>query len=200
MGAEADPELGPPLPRTWGARSPDPEVRHGGTATMTTQPRVLIVIQHQHRELYDLLRESLKDHAPVAVMYERRVRERRRGSDGPRSDRRQTDRRQRRPTALIYDGVRVLMEGKGSRAPDSARPPARRLDPTVATKACPECGVDLEFEMPRFPQPPGLIEAEPIHGSGFGPATQHYVEIQAFTASGRPLLVHRTQARARQRV
>lgn len=157
-------------------------------------PQWLIVVQRYERELYKVLRQSFKEDAPVAVIYERRLRERRRGSIAPRGDRRRRDRRQRRPSASLYE-VKVLRvdEPQESDATLSGMADAQ-AGPGAPTKPCPECGLVLEFEMPRFPQPPSRLEVEAIHmvsASGI----QHYVDIQAFTASGRPLLVQRSPVR-----
>jgi hypothetical protein len=54
--------------------------------------------------------------------------------------------------------------------------------------------VPLEFEMPRFPQPPARLEIQTIHTGDRASGVQHYVEIQAFSATGRPLLLQRNQA------
>lgn len=86
-------------------------------------PRCLIVVQPHEHELYKLLRGSFREDAPVAVIYERRIRERRRGSNTPRADRRRADRRQRRPSALLYQ-IRILRidEPRASGTRASGRP------------------------------------------------------------------------------
>jgi hypothetical protein len=155
-------------------------------------PRLLIVIQHHQREIFEFLRQSFKDDAPVTLIYERRVSERRRGGGAQRSDRRRTDRRQRRPTAWLYDGVILGVEQRDSSIPESPAPPR---DSTVSVAACPECAAVIEFELPRFPQPPARLESEVIHTQQSESLAQHYVEIHAFTASGRPLLSHRVHAK-----
>ncbi len=78
-------------------------------------------------------------------------------------------------------------------APPAAPLPGAAADSTVVATACPACWVALSFEMPRFPKPPARLEAEVIHVGGLK-AAQHYAEIQAFTISGRPLVVQRVQA------
>jgi hypothetical protein len=144
--------------------------------------RWLIVVQPHRRELYEVLRRSLKEEGPVMVIYDRRVRERRRGSLSSGADRRRTDRRQRRPSGVLYECEILKFEEKGpARAAPPASPPAARV--------CPECGLEVEFEMPRFPQPPARLEIETLHAGA-----QHLIEIHAFTATGRPLLSQRIQA------
>jgi hypothetical protein len=151
----------------------------------------LIVVQPGQRDLYDVLRASLKEESPVAVIYERRIRERRRGSDSPRGDRRRSDRRQRRPSGWLYECevLRVAEPAATADARPSAPPPAIR-----PSQSCPTCGIELEFEVPRFPQPPARLQIEAIHVGDRGTGAQHYVEIHAFTATGRPLLSQRNQA------
>jgi hypothetical protein len=145
--------------------------------------RWLIVLQANQRALYEVLRQSLKADSPVSVIYDRRFRERRRGSVSARSDRRRTDRRQRRPSGWFYEAeiVRVVAE-----SPSGGEAPGSRAASAVV---CAECGTELEFDMPRFPLPPARLETEPIHAG-----SQHFVEIHAFTATGRPLLSQRNQA------
>jgi hypothetical protein len=157
-----------------------------------TPPRLLIVIQQHQRDIYELLRQHLKEDAPVTLIYERRVGERRRGGGAQRTDRRRTDRRQRRPDAWLYDAVILGVDQRDARPPES---PAAPRDSTVTVAACPECAAAIEFEMPRFPQPPARLESEVIHSQQSPSAALHYVEIHAFTASGRPLLSHRVQAK-----
>ena len=157
--------------------------------------RWLIVVQPNQSDLYEALRQSIKDDSPVMVIYDRRFRERRRGSESSRGDRRRTDRRQRRPGGWLYECEVLRIEP----AEDTGAAAAKRREapPDVGTRACPECGVPLEFEMPRFPQPPARLEIQTIHAAARGPGVQHYVEIQAFSATGRPLLLQRNQARRR---
>ncbi len=157
--------------------------------------RWLIIVQPHQQELYDLLKRSLPHDAPITLMYERRLRERRRGSDAPRLDRRRVDRRRRRGSALIY-------EGGGQTTGECHAPPVASAKAVGSgqpemSKTCPECGVGLQFEMPRFPQSPARVDIEVIHTRAPS-GVQHQVEIAAFSWSGRPLLVQRVQV-SRQR-
>lgn len=148
----------------------------------------LIVLQPNQRALYEVLRKSLKEESPVTVIYDRRFRERRRGSVSSRSDRRRTDRRQRRPNGWLYEAeiVRIVAAPPSREEAPGPRPAS---EPPLTSRACPDCGTELEFEMPRFPQPPARLDIEPIHAG-----LQHFVEIHAFTVTGRPLLSQRNQA------
>ncbi|HEV8309443.1 MAG TPA: hypothetical protein VGW35_17420, partial [Methylomirabilota bacterium] len=153
--------------------------------------RWLIVVQQGHRELYEFLRQNFMAEAPIDLIYERRVGERRRGGNAPRSDRRQADRRQRRPTAWFFQGG--LRDAGRSPAETSGRAEtAPKPAAEIGSKRCPECGLVVGFEMPRFPQPPSRIEVEVIHLKDSA-AGRHQIEVAAFSGSGRPLLVQRIQ-------
>lgn len=65
--------------------------------------RFILVVQHQQRELYRILRQALEG-TGVEVFYERRVGQRRRVAAGPSADeRRRTERRRPRPSAIAYE-------------------------------------------------------------------------------------------------
>ncbi len=146
-------------------------------------PRWLVVIPREQRELYERLRRSLQPDAPFHVILERRQGERRRGGgQTPGAERRRAARRQQQSVGAFFVATIVRADG----LPQTW--PAGR-DPTIVTAACPACYAMLTFELPRFPKPPARLDAELVHTAG-----QHYAEIQAFTVSGRPLLVQRVQA------
>jgi hypothetical protein len=159
-----------------------------------TSRRWLIVVQPDQRELYERLRESLRPDAPFEVILERRKGERRGAGRGPSPgpERRQRERRQRTAIGLFYvAGSPQAENGARPILPPAAA--AIRPGPEVVTVACPSCLAMLNFELPRFPRPPARLEAEVVHVAGPG-AVQHFAEIQAFTLTGRPLLVGRVQA------
>jgi hypothetical protein len=153
-------------------------------------PRWVVVVPRDQPDLYECLRRSLTHDAPFRVVLDRREGERRRASgSGGSTDRRRTDRRQRAPVGALYvAGLAVSEPALHARALPAVAP-----DSAVIVTACPACWTALSFEMPRFPKPPARLEAEVIHVGG-GKASQHYAEIQAFTISGRPLIVQRVQA------
>jgi hypothetical protein len=145
----------------------------------------VIVIQPGQRALYEALRRSLKDDGPVTVVYDRRTRERRRVRLSSGRERRRVPRRRRVPDGWLYECeiLKVVERGLAPEVAPSAPPPPQ---------ACPECGLEVEFDMPQFPQPPARIVIETVHAGA-----QHHVEIHAFTATGRPLLSQRNLARPR---
>jgi hypothetical protein len=152
-------------------------------------PRWVVVVPRDQTDLYESLRRSLIHDAPFRVVLDRREGERRRAAGaGGSAERRRTDRRQRAPVGALYVAGLAVSEPEAH-----AGVLAVASESAVVVTACPACWAALSFEMPRFPKPPARLEAEVIHVGG-GKASQHYAEIQAFTISGRPLLVQRVQA------
>jgi hypothetical protein len=143
---------------------------------MTRRPRWLIVVEREQRELYELLRKSLRPDAPFDVVLDRRQGEQRSEAADGSQDRRRSNGAERAPIGLLF--LRVSLAGP--------------VGATTLTRPCPDCDLMPAFEMPRFPQPPARLEAEVVHT---GPARdQHYADIYAFTVSGRSLLVQRVRA------
>jgi hypothetical protein len=162
-------------------------------ATNGSAPRWFLVIKPEQRELLEILQERL-DGSGVEVVIDRRRRERRRGSFGPAMDRRQADRRRQKPVAHVaVAGVPEVASHQPS-AKGPARIEAPRPNEDLAQR-CPTCAEAVELEMPRFPHPPARVEMEVGHLTGNGREGHHYVEIAAFTVSGRLLLSQRVPAR-----
>ena len=157
-------------------------------------PRWLLVIRPEQRELFDHLQERL-DGSGVEVVIDRPRRERRRGSFGPAMDRRQADRRRQKPVAHVaVAGVHEVASHQPA-AKEPARIEALRPKEGALAQRCPTCAEAVELEMPRFPHPPARVEMEVDHLTGNGREGRHYVEIAAFTVSGRLLLSQRVPAR-----
>ncbi len=157
-------------------------------------PRWILVVNEGQLELYELLRQSLTADSPVRLLLDRRKGDRRRGNGGPPViERRRSERRRRQPIGWVYvEPIAPL----GPPAVAGATPRGTALVPNapeIVTAACPTCYAVLKFEMPRFPKPPARLDADVVH-VGVGAQIQHYAEIQAFTISGRPLVVQRVQA------
>jgi hypothetical protein len=154
------------------------------------RPRWFLVVRGDQRDLLQILTTRLEG-SGVEVLLDRRSRERRRGSLGPAMDRRNSDRRRQRPIALL--SVASVSEA----APATSSEPARRaaLQNGAVTHRCPTCAESVELELPRFPHPPARVDMEVGHASGNGKEGQHYVEIAAFTVSGRLILSQRVPAR-----
>ena len=153
--------------------------------------RWCLVVKPDQRDLFEILRERL-DGSGVEVLVERRTRERRRGSFGPMMDRRQSDRRRQRPVALLSAAAttEVAVPVAAARSRPAASPSSQAL-----THPCPTCASSIELELPRFPHPPARVEMEVAHVAAGNRDAQHYVEIAAFTVSGRLILSQRVPAR-----
>jgi len=160
------------------------------------RPRWFLVVKPEQGELLAILKERLKG-SGVDVVLDRRSRERRRGSLGPAMDRRVTDRRRQRPIALL--SVASVPEETpaptqpGSEAAHRAATPGPQNG--AVTHRCPTCAESVELELPRFPHPPARVDMEVGHTAGNGRDGHHYVEIAAFTVSGRLILSQRVPAR-----
>jgi hypothetical protein len=105
---------------------------------------------------------------------------------------------------LEGSGVEVVLERRsrerrrGSFGPamDRRQTDRRRQRPIahLAEAARPTCASSVELEMPRFPHPPARVEMEVAHVAA-GSRNEHYVEIAAFTVSGRLILSQRVPGR-----
>ena len=157
--------------------------------TNGTGHRWYLIVRPGQRELFDVLKARLEG-SGVEVLVDRRSRERRRGSLGPTMDRRSVERRRQRPIALM-SVVGAPQEGTAPAPADAAPRPSS----VAVTHRCPTCAETVELELPRFPHPPARVDMEVGHATGNGRDGHHYVEIAAFTVSGRLLLSQRIPAR-----
>jgi hypothetical protein len=157
--------------------------------------RWYLVVKPDQRELYDVLKARLEG-SGVEVLVDRRSRERRRGSLGPTMDRRSVERRRQRPLALLSVAT-APQEAAASASASPAPQPAAAARPReeAVTHRCPTCAEPVELELPRFPHPPARVEMEVAHATGSGREGHHFVEIAAFTVSGRLILSQRVPAR-----
>jgi hypothetical protein len=154
--------------------------------------RWLLVLKPEQRDLFSLLRERL-DGSGVEVVMDRRRRERRRGSLGPGMDRRVTDRRRPRAIGILSAAVSEADQPSPAARVSGRAEPAPAREQAVHQR-CPTCAEAIEHEMPRFPHPPARVHTEVGHVTGNG-RDGHYVEIAAFTVSGRLILSQRVPAR-----
>ena len=161
-----------------------------GNGNGSAPARWFLVIKPDQGELFDILRDRLVG-SGVEVVLERRARERRRGSLGPPMERRQTDRRRQRPLALL-SAAAPLETAVSVAGPPTA---SSRSQGRPFTHACPTCASVIELELPRFPHPPARVDMEVAHVAGNNRDAQHYVEIAAFTVSGRLILSQRVPGR-----
>lgn len=156
------------------------------------RPQWFLVVKADQRELLEILRERLEG-SGVEVLLDRRSRERRRGSLGPAMDRRMTERRRQRPIGLLSLAA-VPEPVRATQAEVGRRNGTGTPQTTAVRHRCPTCAESVELELPRFPHPPARVEMEVGHASANG-RDAHYVEIAAFTVSGRLILSQRVPAR-----
>jgi hypothetical protein len=159
----------------------------------TGPARWYLVVKPEQRELLAILRERLHG-SGVEVVIERRSRERRRGSFGPGMDRRQNDRRRQRPVAFL-SAASLVEVAPPVPTGTSVRAQAARSQEAPLTHPCPTCASAIQLDMPRFPHPPARVEMEVAHVAAGSRDAQHYVEIAAFTVSGRLILSQRVPGR-----
>ncbi len=158
-----------------------PREARGETMSVTTSPQWLIIVHRDKPDLYAKLRQSFSGASLVAVMFDRREGDRRREREGAPTDRRRRDRR--RPPSHRETSpearFRLIQQAEGYLVFQAeGRVPVR----------CPECDAALEFEMPRFSEPPARLTVAVVHTQPSRSMVQHYVETEAFKATGRSLL------------
>ncbi|MGH7267525.1 MAG: hypothetical protein ACREMB_22115 [Candidatus Rokuibacteriota bacterium] len=162
-----------------------------------TRLRWLIVVQHAHRDLYEVLRERFQSLGVVVVLDRRRA-ERRQGGAGLGVERRRTERRQRRPIAWVYPSQPADVLGPDVGRLDLTAGPVPGAEATpLVEKTCPECAMAVEFEMPRFSEPPARVETAVVHRTDQTFGVQHYVDVRAFTEAGGAMARQRIQAQRR---
>ena len=155
--------------------------------------RWFLVVRPEQRDLLAILQERLYG-SGVEVVVERRRRERRRGSLGPGMDRRVNERRRQRHVAFL-SSVEPAVAPVPVAASTLTRVEVQASRDGAMAQRCPTCSEAVEHEMPRFPHPPARVEMEVGHLTGSGRDGHHYVEIAAFTVSGRLILSQRVPAR-----
>lgn len=173
-----------PAGATVSAQAPGAPMPAGGV------PHWLVVVCRDRPEVHARLRRSFDRSPLVEVLVDRRQAERRRARAAVSRDQRRVDRRQPpRPGDAGSGGrYRLIQERDGCHILETTRRIGAR---------CPECAADLEFELPRFAEPPTRLDATVVHARSGGGGAQHYVETEAFTPSGRSLLACRILARRR---
>jgi hypothetical protein len=152
--------------------------------------RWLVIVRRDRAELQAWLRRSFDASPLVRVILDRRQAERRRASARVPRELRREERRQvlRAADPDATGQYRLLRDGGDCRVLEATgRIPTR----------CPECQSDLEFELPRFADPPVRLRATVVHTPQPLGGVQHHIATEAFTASGRSLLACLIMARRR---
>jgi len=123
----------------------------------------------------------------VEVVLDRRRGERRGRRLQVAADRREGDRRAGSGNGTGAAAFRLAFRGDGFDVYEATG---------LVPSGCVECGATVWFELPRFAEPPARLDLHVMHEFTQGSRAQHFVEVGAFTATGRPLLVTRTRGRA----
>jgi hypothetical protein len=151
--------------------------------------RWTVVVRVDRPEVYTMLRRSFSGSSWVSVMVDRRYSERRRGGgSAPGSERRGGGRRSSDRLPTQVPDFRLAHRGDGFDVYEAIGPESQR---------CPQCGVMVSVEMPRFTEPPARLELTVLHEAVPPDRTRHVVEVQSFTATGRVLMASRLFVRHR---
>jgi hypothetical protein len=153
----------------------------------TARPRWIIVVNAARPELLASQRRTFQRAPWVEVLVDRRRGERRRGDELPEADRRLGDRRRREDDRTRVPEYRLAHRGDGHDVFEAN---------SLAGARCPECELMVRFEMPRFAEPPARLDLTVVHETIQPKHARHFVELQSFTSTGRPLLASRVTGRA----
>jgi len=163
------------------------EPRSLAVPASSVQPRWLFIVHAGEKALYQRLATRLAGVARVVL--DQRRGDRRRGRASVGSDRRRGDRR--RPVSA---GV-TLARGLGYHLVYHSRHvDVYEVESPSVPAVCPECGMVLAFDMPRFAQPPAHVELVVHHTHGLE-TVAHGVEVHATGTSGQALLSCQLEAR-----
>jgi hypothetical protein len=152
----------------------------------TTRPRWIIVVETARPEIFAGLRRTFQRSPWVEVLLDRRRGERRRANEAPEAERRLGDRRRRDDDRTRVPDYRLAHHGDGHDVFEAN---------ALAGARCPECALMVRFEMPRFAEPPASLELAVVHETIQPKHARHFVELESFTSTGRPLLASRVTAR-----
>ena len=152
----------------------------------TVPPRWIIVVQPSRPETLASLRRTFQRSPWVEVLLDRRRGERRRAAEAPEVERRLGDRRRREDDRTRVPDYRLAHRGEAHEVFEAN---------SLAAARCPDCASTVRFEMPRFVEPPAHLELAVIHEAGQPNRPRHYVELQSFTSTGRPIVASRVAGR-----
>jgi hypothetical protein len=152
----------------------------------TIPPRWIIVVQRSRPETLAAMRRTFQRSPWVEVLFDRRRSERRQADMLPEVDRRLGDRRRREDDRTRVPDYRLAHRGDGHEIFESN---------SLAGARCPDCASTVRFEMPRFAEPPAHLELVVVHEAGQPYRPRHYVELQSFTSTGRPIVASRVAGR-----
>ena len=158
------------------------------TMAETSTPHWVVIVRRERADVYERLRRSFAGTTLVEIQLDRRRGERRNGGARDRSDRRRTERR--RPAALRG----APMTGSHRLVQHTDAYQVLEAESRVLVE-CPRCQAPLELEMPRFGELPARLDLEVLHRTSESHGIKHFVEAQAYRATGRSLLACRLLAR-----
>jgi hypothetical protein len=150
-------------------------------------PRWTVVVRASDATLYDRMRQRFLAAPWVAVILDRRRRDRRHTESLPPVERRLAQRRAERSDPSLPRTHRLSQRQPGVAVYEL-------MDLEAATD-CPTCRATVWFEMPRFSEPPLRLQLEVEHEDVAARHSRHFVGIDAFGAAGRPLLSSRAPGR-----
>jgi hypothetical protein len=154
-------------------------------------PRWTIVVRASDAQLYDKIRQRFMVAPWVAVILDRRRRDRRQGEGLPPVEQRLGERRSERRDPSLPRTHRLSQQQPGLAVYE-------QMDVEAATD-CPTCRATIWFEMPRFSEPPFRLQLQVEHEDVAARHSRHHVSIDAFGAAGRSILSFRTMARTARR-
>jgi hypothetical protein len=150
------------------------------------------VVRASDTTLYDKMRQRFLVVPWVAVILDRRRRDRRQVEGHPPMEQRLAERRSERRDPTLPRTHRLSQQQPGLAVYEL-------VDVEAATD-CPTCRATVWFEMPRFSEPPFRLQLEVEHEDVAARHSRHFVGIDAFGAAGRPLLSSRATGRIFRRV
>jgi hypothetical protein len=152
-------------------------------------PHWVVIVHEENPEVAARLRQTYRTLSLVEIVLDRRQRERRRAPSLLGSERRGRDRR--RATAS-----RPQVTGASHRLVQRTAAYDVYEAESVVHAECPRCDAHLEVEMPRFGELPARIDLDVFHTLSHAHGVKHFVEAQAFRATGRSILACRLLARS----
>ena len=152
----------------------------------TSTPHWVVVVHQDERDVYSRLRRAYDGLALVQVLLDRRDGQRRRAAEGPAGERRQADRRRSTLPRAVSASHRLVQRTETHDVFEAA---------SHAVASCPRCRARVEFELPRFGELPARLNLSVFHLPSESHRVKHFVEADAFRATGRSILACRLLAR-----
>jgi len=154
--------------------------------TDTGTPHWVVVVHRDKPDVYPRLRRAYAGLALVQVLLDRRDGQRRRGAERPARERRQAERRRSTLPRGVSASHRLVQH---TETHDVFEAESRVI------ARCPECRARVEFELPRFGELPARLDLSVFHLPSENHRVKHFVEAEAFRATGRSILACRLLAR-----